>query len=154
MSNAQPDTLKDNQSTFPQKEQSKVKAVEKDESFYRAGQWQLVWWKFRRHKLAQIAMVVLGILYFIAIFAEFVSPYDPQTRYKDYSAMAPTKVHILDENFRPHLPFIYGVTRARDPVTLRPVYTEDTSVRYPIGLFVEGEEYKLWRLIPGNIHLF
>jgi peptide/nickel transport system permease protein len=154
MSSAQPDTLKDNQSTFPQKDQSKVKAVEKDESFYRAGQWQLVWWKFRRHKLAQIAMVVLGILYFIAAFAEFVSPYDPQTRYKDYSAMAPTNVHIRDANGSFHLPFVYAVTRARDPVTLRPVYTEDTSQRYPIGLFVEGEAYKLWRLIPGNIHLF
>ena len=26
-----------------------------EETFYRAGQWQLVWWKFRRHRLAQIA---------------------------------------------------------------------------------------------------
>lgn len=154
MSEVQSDTLNRKLRNLPKKGQSGGKAVEKDESFYRAGQWQLVWWKFRRHKLAQIAMVTLGILYFIALFAEFVSPYDPQTRYKDYSAMAPSNVHIRDANGSFHLPFVYALTRARDPVTLRPIYTEDTSQRFPIGLFVEGEEYKLWRLIPGNIHLF
>ena len=40
-----------------------------EEAFFRAGQWQLVWWKFRRHKLAQLGMIVLSILYFIVIFA-------------------------------------------------------------------------------------
>ncbi len=54
----------------------------KDETFYRAGQWQLVWWKFRRHKLARFAMSVLAIFYLLAIFAEFVSPYDPLHRQK------------------------------------------------------------------------
>jgi peptide/nickel transport system permease protein len=154
MSGIQSDSINRKRLRLSGKSQDSGKAVEKDEAFYRAGQWQLVWWKFRRHKLAQIAMVVLGILYFIAIFAEFVSPYDPQTRYKDYSAMAPTNVHIRDANGSFHLPFVYAVARTRDPVTLRPVYTEDTSARYPIGLFVEGEAYKLWRLIPGTIHLF
>ena len=62
----------------------KPRRAQKDEAFYRAGQWQLVWWKFRRHKLAKIAMVVLGIFYFFAIFAEFVAPYDPLHRFKDY----------------------------------------------------------------------
>jgi peptide/nickel transport system permease protein len=154
MSGAQSDTLNHNQSIFSKKDRPEGKAVEKDEAFYRAGQWQLVWWKFRRHKLAQVAMVVLGILYFIAIFAEFVSPYDPQKRYKDYTAMAPTHVHIRDANGSFHLPFVYAVKRDRDPVTLRPVYTEDTSAFYPIGLFVKGDPYKMWRIIPGDIHLF
>ncbi len=109
MSEVQSDTLNRKLRNLPKKGQSGGKAVEKDESFYRAGQWQLVWWKFRRHKLAQIAMVTLGILYFIALFAEFVSPYDPQTRYKDYSAMAPSNVHIRDANGSFHLPFVYAL---------------------------------------------
>jgi peptide/nickel transport system permease protein len=128
---------------------------EKDESFYRAGQWQLVWWKFRRHKLAQMAMVVLGLFYLIVIFAEFVSPYDPQKRFKDYSTMAPVNVRVIDAEGRWHLPFVYGLERARDPVTLRPIYKEDTaSARYPVVLFARGDEYEMWGLIPGNIHLF
>ncbi|MEJ5308413.1 MAG: ABC transporter permease [Anaerolineae bacterium] len=125
-----------------------------EEEFYRAGQWQLVWWKFRRHKLAQIAMVVLGILYFIAIFAEFVSPHDPLRRYKQYLSFPPTAIHIRDKQGRFHTPFIYGMKMGRDPVTFRPVYEEDTSIIYPIGLFVRGDPYKLWGLIPSDIHLF
>jgi peptide/nickel transport system permease protein len=127
----------------------------KDESFYRAGQWQLVWWKFRRHKLAQIAMVVLGIFYMIAIFAEFISPYDPQKRFKEFSSMAPVKVRLIDAQGRLSWPFMYALKRDRDPITLRPTYKEDTAAtRYPVGLFVRGDEYKLWGLFGGNIHLF
>jgi len=125
-----------------------------EEEFYRAGQWQLVWWKFRRHKLAQMATVVLGIMYFIAIFAEFVSPHDPLQRYKEYLAYPPTKIHIRDAQGKFHTPFIYGVTMGRDPVTFRPVYEEDTSIIYPIGLFVRDDAYKFWGLFPSDIHLF
>ena len=132
-----------------------IESHEKDESFYRAGQWQLVWWKFKRHKLAQIAMVVLGIFYLIVIFAEFISPYDPQKRFKDYSTLAPVNMRIIDAEGKWHLPFVYALERARDPVTLRPIYKEDTSSkRHPIVLFARGDEYKMWGFIPGNIHLF
>jgi peptide/nickel transport system permease protein len=133
----------------------KGKATEKDENFYRAGQWQLVWWKFRRHRLAQIAMVVLGLFYFIAIFAEFVAPYDPQKRFKEYINLPPVTVRIIDAQGGVHTPFVYGLKMERDKVTLRPIYKEDTSAAiYPIVLFAPGDEYKLWGLIPGNIHLF
>ncbi len=154
MSTAQPTSPRRNWWNFGKKGQQEARSGEKDESFYRAGQWQLVWWKFRRHKLAQIAMLVLGIFYFIVIFDEFIAPYDPQKRFKDFSTLAPVSVHIIDAQGSVHLPFVYELKRARDPVTLRPVYKEDTSTIYPIGLFVQGDEYKLWGLIPGNIHLF
>jgi peptide/nickel transport system permease protein len=154
MSTAQPASPKQNWWNFKRKGQPVGKAVEKDESFYRAGQWQLVWWKFRRHKLAQIAMVVLGIFYFIVIFDEFISPYDPQKRFKDFSTLAPVSVHMIDAQGNIHLPFVYDLKRTRDPVTLRPVYKEDPTKLYPIGFFVRGDEYKLWGLIPGDIHLF
>lgn len=154
MNQAQPTTLKRNRWIFGKKDQPGNKVVEKDESFYRAGQWQLVWWKFRRHKLAQVAMVVLGIFYIIAVFAEFISPYDPQKRNKDFTAMSPTVVHLIDVQGNLHLPFIYALTRARDPITLRPMYKEDTNTRYPVALFVPGDEYKLWGLFSWNVHLF
>jgi peptide/nickel transport system permease protein len=139
---------------FGKKNQPANEAGVRDEAFYRAGQWQLVWWKFRRHKLAQIAMVVLGLFYLIVIFAEFISPYDPQKRFKDYSTLPPSKVHVIDAQGQFRAPFVYALERARDPVTLRPIYKEDTSLLYPISLFVPGDRYKLWGLIPGNMHLF
>lgn len=129
-------------------------AVNEEEAFYRAGQWQLVWWKFRRHKLAQISMVVLGILYFIAIFAEFLSPHDPLRRFKDYLSCPPMAIHIRDTEGRWRTPFIYRTVKGRDPVTFRPVYQVDTTTIYPIRLFVRGDPYKFWGLFPTNIHLF
>jgi len=126
----------------------------KDEEFYRAGQWQLVWWKFRRHRLANFAMVVLGIFYFIATLAEFLSPHEPLHRYKDYAAKSPTEIHLFDAQGKLRLPFVYGIIRARDPVTMRPVYTEDTQAIYPIKLFVHGDEYKFWGLFTSDLHLF
>lgn len=154
MNTAQPTTPKRKWWTLGKKGQIDDAAEEKDESFYRAGQWQLVWWKFRRHKLAQIAMVVLGLFYLVVIFAEFVSPYDPQKRYQEFSTLPPSKVRVLDEQGGIHLPFVYALKRARDPVTLRPIYEEDPTTRYPVALFVRGDEYKMWGVIPGNLHLF
>jgi peptide/nickel transport system permease protein len=155
MSTANPTTAKRKWWDFRKKSLLVGEAHEQDESFYRAGQWQLVWWKFRRHKLAQLAMIVLGIFYLIVIFAEFISPYDPQKRFKDYSTLAPVNVRVVDAEGKLHLPFVYGLERARDPVTLRPIYQEDTaSKRHPIVLFARGDKYKMWGLLPGNIHLF
>ena len=40
-------------------------------------QFQLIWRAFRAHRLAMISLYVLGFLYLIAAFAEFVAPNDP-----------------------------------------------------------------------------
>jgi peptide/nickel transport system permease protein len=131
-----------------------IDEAQEEEAFFRAGQWQLVWWKFKRHKLAQIAMVVLGILYSIAIFAEFLAPHQPLNRYKDFAASPPSKIRIRDVDGNFHWPFIYATVRERDPVTFRPFYAEDTSRRYPVKLFAHGDEYNLWGLIKSDVHLF
>ncbi len=130
-----------------------TKELEKDEAFYRASQWQLVWWKFRRHKLAQVSMVVLSVLYFIAVFAEFVAPFDPYHRMKEYAAMPPVNIRVIDWRGNIRLPFVYDMVMARDPVTLRPMYKEDAGAIYPIHLFVKGDPYELWGIIPSSIHL-
>jgi peptide/nickel transport system permease protein len=130
------------------------KGDQKDEAFYRAGQWQLVWWKFRRHRLAQVAMVVLSVFYVIAIFAEFVSPLDPHKRYKNNTEQPPAAIRIVDMQGRLNAPFVYGVIRERDPITFRPKYIEDNSVAYPIRFFVRGDPVKMWGLFETDLHLF
>ncbi len=136
-------------------QKKKGKAIDtKDEAFYRAGQWQLVWWKFRRHKLARFAMIVLGIFYFCALFAEIITPYDPLHRMKEFAAMPPSNLRLFDTTGKFHGPFVYGIKMARDPVTLRPMYVEDPNSIYPIKLFAKGDEYKLWGLFAWNVHLF
>ena len=51
----------------------KKQAVEYDESYYLAPQWQLIWRKFRRHRLAIVSALVITLLYSMAIFPEFYS---------------------------------------------------------------------------------
>lgn len=136
-----------------------VDSVEEDaavheESFYRAGQWQLVWWKFRRHRLAQVSMAVLAIFYTIAIFAEFLSPNDPMRRFQGRLAHPPTSIHIRDTQGRFRGPFIYGTTQERDPETFRPIHIADPDSIHPIRLFVRGDPYKFWGLFPTDVHFF
>ncbi len=128
--------------------------TEREEEFYRAGQWQLVWWKFRRHRLAQVSMVVLALFYFVAIFAEFLSPHDPLHRFQDHLAHPPTAIHIRDTQGRFRWPFIYGTVKGRDPDTFRPVHQVDTNAIYPIKFFVRGDPYRFWGLFPADMHLF
>ena len=128
--------------------------AETDE-FYRAGQWQLVWWRFRKHQLARLALWVLLIFYLVAALAEFVSPHAPLTRYKEFAAAPPTKIRIydvLEQRFR--TPFIYGYVKTRDPVTARPIYKADARQLHPIKFFVKGDTYKLWGLFESDTHLF
>ncbi len=131
-----------------------VASLQRGEDFYRAGQWQLVWWKFRRHRLANVALVVLGVFYFFAVFAEFLAPYEPLHRHKLFVAKPPSAIHVRDAQGNLRLPFVYGIDRSRDPVTMRPVYKEITDQIYPIKLFVHGDEYKFWGLFSSDLHLF
>jgi peptide/nickel transport system permease protein len=126
----------------------------KSERFYYAKQWQLIWWRFRRHRLAMISLFLLVIFYLIAIFPGFVSPYDPQTRFEKMQQSPPSKVHIFDETGAFHRPFVYGQKRTLDQETFKYVFSDDTSTLYPVYFFVEGDPYKILGTWESNIHLF
>lgn len=128
--------------------------VQQEEEFYRAGQWQLVWWKFKKHRLAQMSLAVLAIFYFVAIFAEFLSPHDPLHRFQDRLAHPPTAIHIRDTQGHFRWPFIYGTVKGRDPETFRPVHKVDINSIHPVRLFVHGDPYKFWGLFTTDVHLF
>lgn len=120
-----------------------------------ASQWELVWWKFRKHRLAVVSLVVVGLFYLTVVFAEFFAPYDPRIMNVEYREMPPSRIHFVDVDGRFHLrPFVYARTQRMNPHSLRMEYQEDTGVRYPLRLFVRGDTYELWGLIPGNLHLF
>jgi peptide/nickel transport system permease protein len=114
-----------------------------------ASQWQLMRWKFRKHKLAVISLWVLAILYFVAIFAEFLAPADPEVVAEPYKYLSPQG--LVFHGLRPG---VYGLTRKRDEVTLRVSYTVDKSQWYPLLFFVRGDEYKMWNVFTADRHLF
>ena len=125
-----------------------------DERYFVASQWQLMWRKFKKHRLAFVGVSVLGVLYTTAMFCEFFSPYDIYERYPEYIFAAPQRVRFFHEG-RFHLrPFVYPLKGERDPETFRRIYTEDRTRQQPIRFFVSGSEYKLWTVFPGRLHLF
>ncbi len=123
--------------------------------YYTASQFQLMWWKFKKHRLALIGMALLGLFVFIALFAEFLSPYGPAVRTPNYLFGGPQVLHFVDAEGKFHLrPFTYALTAAKDPQTFLLEVKEDTSEPWPVHFFVKGDPYKMWGLIESDIHLF
>lgn len=121
-----------------------------------ASQWQLVWWKFRRHKLAMIGGAVTFLFYFVAIFAEFLAPSLPDAYSVPHTYAPPQSLHLLERSesglrLRPH---VQGYIVELDSETLRRTFVFDETTRHAVGFFVRGEPYKLWGLIPMERRLF
>ncbi|NQT86686.1 ABC transporter permease, partial [bacterium] len=121
---------------------------------YTASQWQLMWWKFRKHKLAVAASLMILALYLIAIFAGFLAPYTLEQRDVMNAYAPPQRLHFVSDEGVHLWPFVYGLEHGRHPETLRKVYVEDRTKRYPVRLFVRGDTYRFWGLFETNIHLF
>ena len=130
-----------------------VTRPELQEEYFLASQWQLMWRKLRRHRLALVGATVLALLYLVAIFAEFFAPHDLFQRHNDFINAPPVWVRVLDEG-RVRLPFVYPLVQTRNEVTLRREYTADTTRRLPLALFVRGDPYKLWGIFRTDVHFF
>lgn len=118
-------------------------------------QWQLMWRKFRKHKLAMLGGIILILLYTVGIFSEFFATQDIAKRSTTAISMAPTQIHFVDAegNFSIQ-PFVYGLKQEEDPVTWKKYYVEDTTVKHKLRFFYKGDSYKLLGFIPGDIHFF
>ena len=130
------------------------KKKSRDESYFMASQWTLMWRKLQKHKLAQFSLVLLAILYLGALFADFLAPYGLEEFSALYKNTAPTKVYWKDENGEFSRPYVYGLKKINDRKTFKVVITEDTSTKYYIDFLCEGIEYKLFGVIPTNVHLY
>ncbi len=129
--------------------------VSAEEKFYMATQWQLMWRKFKKHKLAIFGGSILVVLFSIAMFCEFFSPYTSLKRYTQRIYCPPQRIHFFDEEGDFHLrPFVYGLKKEIDLETFQRVYTEDKTEKYFIYFFVHGDKYNLWNLFEADIHLF
>ena len=145
--------------SLEEKHESQVKeatgSLQEEEKVFVASQWRLMWWRFRRHRLAMAAAIVLAALYFVALFAGFVAPYDPFDRDTGYVMAPPQRVHFVDAEGGFHLrPFVYKTKQILDPETWERRTVEDKSIRYPVRLFARGARYRFWGLFETEIHLF
>lgn len=125
--------------------------VEEDLSV--ATQWQLIRWKFIRHRVAVASLVILAVFYLFAVSAEFLSPYDPTHHDTDFMFMPPQRIRFVDNGRFQLQPFVYGMTSEMDMNTFKTTYELDPSQKYPLKLFVRGDPYKMWGVIESDIHL-
>ena len=115
----------------------KGNAVRKDERYYYASQWRLMGRKFRRHKLAMAATVVLVLFYFVAIFGNFFAPQGTEQFDGKYTNCAPTRIHWFHEG-KLIGPYVYGLKMGRDPVTYMAIFEENPEEIYKIRFFAQG----------------
>lgn len=123
------------------------------EDYYLASQWTLMARKLKKHKLAKISLIVLGILYFCALFADFLAPYGLETFSSLYKDAHPTKIHCMYEGEYVG-PYVFKVVKTVDKKNFSYTISEDTSEYYKIGFFEHGDEYRIFGLIKSDIHLF
>jgi peptide/nickel transport system permease protein len=129
-----------------------IEAHTKDElAIEVASQWQLMWWKFRKHRLALLGGIVVLLFYFIAIFADFFAPVATDTYLADYSFAPPQTINLIQDGRI--APYVNGYKFERDAVSFKKIFTLDEEKIIPIGLFVHGEPYKLWGIFESDIHL-
>ena len=122
-----------------------------EEKIFVASQHQLMWWRFKKHKLAVLSTILLGAFYLVALGADFLAYTNPNSTDAFRALIPPQPIHFFDNgNFRPH---IYGLVGKRDLKTFKRVYKSDPSKKIEVNLFVSGFEYKFLGFIPSNLHL-
>ena len=117
-----------------------------------ASQLRLMWWKFRRHKLAVASGVFLVLLYASTLISEFLAPYNLHTRNVDFIHAPPQAIHLFhDGEFVG--PFVYGRRMYLDMDTLHRQYTDMKDQVQPLRFLCRGDSYRFWGLVESDLHL-
>jgi peptide/nickel transport system permease protein len=126
-------------------------AAPDEERIFVATQWQLMWWRFRKHVIAMVAGVVIICFYVVVLTADFWAYTDPNASAAQRSYMPPQGLHLVN-NGRLQ-PWVYPLRGQRDINTFLMVYKPDTSRKLVLQLVVPGYPYKLFGVIPTRLHL-
>jgi peptide/nickel transport system permease protein len=117
-----------------------------------AGQWELFWIKFRRHKLAVASLIVVLLLYLVAAFADFIAPFDPNQTNATFTYAPPQRVHLFhDGAFAPN---VTGLAMTLNQESMRREFAPDPENPVFIGFLVPSEPYTLLGFIPMQTKLF
>ena len=116
-----------------------------------ASNWTLVWWRFRKNKLALVSAAILLFFVIVVLFPEFFATVDPEHTDAKLAFIPVQRIHWLDEGkLKPWVP---GVVGKRDKVTLRMLWVTDETQKVYVKFFAHGFPYKVLGLIPSDVHL-
>jgi len=124
---------------------------EEVDSIYVAPNWKLVWWRFRKHKLAVFSTLIVILIAIVALVPGFFSTQDPQESDATELFIPPQRLHYIDEGSLQL--FVYAVEGVRNPETLRMEWQTSTESKVYLQLFAEGYPYEILGLIKTNRHL-
>ncbi len=110
--------------------------------------------KLLSDKFAKAALIILGVLYFVILFADFIAPYSSMYSRRDMSYVPPSKIYTIDENGKFSLPYTYNYVREYDSDLMQTVFKQDRTQKYYLKILPKGENYKLLGIIPSDRHLF
>jgi peptide/nickel transport system permease protein len=128
--------------------------ADKEAQIYVASQWQLMWWRFSKHKVALASGIIVIAIYVVALFAELIAPYPPDIVNARYLYAPPQALHLFMTDGTPRFaPHVFGYKSVVDPAAGRRTFTVDESKVIPVGLFVQGAPYQLFGVIPLDRHL-
>ena len=132
-------------------DQAALSATNNDENDINvAGPWLLMWWRFRKHKMAMASVVVIALFYLVAAFADFLSSQDPSISNEKVNYAPPQELNWFNDGFSPH---VYKITSKLNMETFVKEFDVDPEVKLPVKFFAKGYEYKLWGLFKTRRHL-
>jgi peptide/nickel transport system permease protein len=116
-----------------------------------ASNWTLIWWRFKKHRLALFCGLVLIAFYVVVLVPDFFATQDPEASEARLAFVPAQSLHLFrDGRFDPWAPALVG---QRNTVTLRMEWTVDESRQVPVRFFVPGEPYKVLGLFSADLHL-
>ena len=139
-------------STAPLDLQSVEAMTPEQSKVFQASQLRLMWWKFRKHRLALVSGIFLAVLYSGILICEFLAPYNLHTRNMDFIYAPPQRVRLF-HNGEFVGPFVYGREMTLDMDTLKRNYIENHDDVQRLRFFCRGDSYLFWGLIEGDRHL-
>lgn len=112
---------------------------------------QLAWKELKKNRLSMIGLWVLALMYLVAIFGQMVASYgynDQSPQGINASYHEPMRVRLRDaQTGQIGAPFVYGTTYQNGD------WLPDLKKKWPVRFFIHGTPYKLWGVIPTDVHL-
>ena len=111
---------------------------------------QLIWRRFKRHRLAMVATVIVAIFYLMVVFADFLATNDPYESEAGRQYIPPQWIKLFD-GWKPDL-HVCKLVGTRNEF-LRKVYQADCDEIVDVQLFGKGYEYSFLGITLDR-HLF
>lgn len=121
------------------------------EKYFFASRRQLMWWKFKRHKVAVTCGFILLALYTSTLISEFIAPYNLHSRDTHHIYAPPQGLHLFHRGQWVG-PFVYGYDYRLNLDNLKREYIANPDKVQRLRFFCSGDAYRFWGRIDMDFH--